>query len=189
MKRCVTTMLGLILVLTACGERSEWTELGRQLTPQQEEQSRRAVKARDAMFKRLFAELQGAMKAGGPTEAIGVCKTKAPAIAEAVGKEHGLRIGRTALKLRNADNKAPEWANGYVNGDGGVPVQLAWPDGRFAALLPIRLKQGCLGCHGPAESIQPPVAKALKALYPEDQATGYKAGDLRGWFWVEVPAE
>jgi hypothetical protein len=117
-----------------------------------------------------------------------VCKLSAPAIAAAVGKEHGVRIGRTALKLRNPDNAAPDWAIGYVNGDGGTPVQLAWPDGRFAALLPIRLKQGCLGCHGAEDAIQPPVAKALAELYPNDSATGFKAGDLRGWFWIEVPA-
>jgi len=27
----------------------------------------------------------------------------------------------------------------------------------------------------------------LAAKYPMDQATGFKEGDLRGWFWIEVP--
>ena len=67
-------------------------------------------------------------------------------------------------------------------------MQLAHEDGRFAALLPIQLKVGCLGCHGPRESILPTVREALEAAYPDDKATGFKAGELRGWFWVEVPA-
>jgi hypothetical protein len=28
---------------------------------------------------------------------------------------------------------------------------------------------------------------ALAARYPDDRATGFAPGDLRGWFWVEVP--
>jgi hypothetical protein len=31
------------------------------------------------------------------------------------------------------------------------------------------------------------VTAAHAAKYPKDQATGFKEGDLRGWFWVEVP--
>ncbi|MDJ0521202.1 MAG: DUF3365 domain-containing protein [Planctomycetota bacterium] len=182
--------LAAVLLLGGCGDPTDrhWTVLGSQLTPEQEEQSRTAVKARDAMFGQLFARLQAAVKKGGPAEAIAVCQEAAPAIAKAIGKKHGVRIGRTALKLRNPENAPPDWAVGYVGGDGGVPVQLQHEDGRFAALLPIRLQVGCLGCHGASESIAPPVKAALAERYPDDKATGFKAGDLRGWFWVEVPA-
>jgi hypothetical protein len=31
------------------------------------------------------------------------------------------------------------------------------------------------------------VRQALLQRYPEDRAIGYAEGDLRGWFWVEVP--
>ena len=31
------------------------------------------------------------------------------------------------------------------------------------------------------------VKNELASLYPNDQATGFKEGDLRGWFWVNVP--
>jgi hypothetical protein len=31
------------------------------------------------------------------------------------------------------------------------------------------------------------VRAELDELYPHDRAVGYRTGDLRGWFWVEVP--
>jgi cytochrome c553 len=55
-------------------------------------------------------------------------------------------------------------------------------------LLPIRLVALCATCHGDATTIPAPVQERLAALYPQDQATGFRDGDLRGWFWVEVPA-
>jgi hypothetical protein len=45
----------------------------------------------------------------------------------------------------------------------------------------------CLACHG--ESLEPAVAAKLAAAYPKDQATGFRAGDLRGAFWVELSTE
>jgi hypothetical protein len=28
----------------------------------------------------------------------------------------------------------------------------------------------------------------LAKTYPGDRATGFAAGELRGWFWLEIPA-
>jgi hypothetical protein len=42
-------------------------------------------------------------------------------------------------------------------------------------------------CHGSPESIPAVVKEALSEQYPEDQAIGFEAGSLRGWFWIEVP--
>jgi hypothetical protein len=38
----------------------------------------------------------------------------------------------------------------------------------------------CLMCHG--EQIQENLSAELQRLYPNDQATGYKKGDIRGAF-------
>ena len=46
----------------------------------------------------------------------------------------------------------------------------------------------CEACHGERESIDPDVLKTIEAFYPEDRATGFSEGDLRGWFWIEVGA-
>ena len=50
---------------------------------------------------------------------------------------------------------------------------------------PIMVQPMCLVCHG--EALQPGVAAQIDERYPEDRATGFKAGDFRGVFWVEFP--
>ena len=44
----------------------------------------------------------------------------------------------------------------------------------------IPTQQMCLGCHGSALSAE--VQKVLDERYPEDQAKGYKVGQIRGAF-------
>ncbi len=140
-----------------------------------------------APFKK---ELQQALKSGladGPVEAIEVCKVKAPGIAEALSVE-GIRMGRSSHKLRNPDNAAPDWLvpliDGYASGGKDlVPQTVALDHGRTGYAEPIIVQPVCLTCHG--AELDAAVAAQIAALYPEDQATGFNAGDFRGVFWVE----
>ena len=50
----------------------------------------------------------------------------------------------------------------------------------------IATEPGCLACHG--AQVAPAVRAAIAAHYPDDAATGFAVGDLRGGLWVEVPA-
>ncbi len=146
----------------------------------------RAEGARSDLFSKLSGRLQEVMKAKGPAAAMEVCHAEAPALAQAVATAHHLRIGRTSWKLRNPANAAPDWAKAAVEARQAEPSFQATPEGGLRALMPIRLAEGCLRCHGEEASLAPEVRRALKAHYPADQATGFKAGDLRGWFWVEI---
>lgn len=161
------------------------------LTHSQQAQRRLALDAKDAMFTRLFAALGEATSKPGPdggtAGAIGVCKDEAPKIAQTVAREKGVMIGRTSVKLRNPANAAPSWAVGVLNDQPAEPRLAANTDGSLGVTLPIKLAANCLACHGSLETIEPAVKAALAAKYPKDQATGFKQGDLRGWFWVEVP--
>ena len=156
---------------------------------QLDEQRRKATGARDALFASLFAELSAAMREGGPVNAIGVCAERAPAIAETVSAERGVKIGRTAHRTRNPDNTPPIWAELILDDLPTQPVYLADRSGRLGAILPIMTASACTQCHGEADALAPGVAGALAERYPHDRATGFAEGDLRGWFWVEVPAE
>jgi hypothetical protein len=42
-------------------------------------------------------------------------------------------------------------------------------------------------CHGTKDEIPEEMHVAIARAYPNDQATGFHIGDLRGWFWIEVP--
>ena len=148
-----------------------------------------ALAAKDELFKKLSTRLIEAMSNGGPAAAIEVCSREAPQIAAAVGKEHGVAIGRTSFKLRNPKNAPPEWARPLIDQRSEQPEFVTLPDGGTGALLPIKLKTQCLACHGPTEEVADDVTAKLNELYPDDQATGFHDGDLRGWFWVVVPAD
>lgn len=158
------------------------------LTDTQSAQLERANAARREMFGSLMGELNAALSEGDPASAISVCSEVAPSIAEHVGEEHGLRIGRTSFRLRNPANTPPSWAAEAVEQRIGTRMFFAHGDGRFGTLMPIRLMANCLMCHGSRDQLAPGVGEALDELYPDDRATGFTEGELRGWFWVEVPA-
>jgi len=154
----------------------------------QQAQLDRALAAKNTLATRLMKRLGEALSSGGPSEAIAVCKTEAPAMTESVG-ETAVRIGRTSFALRNPANTPPDWAAALVAERVAEPVYQQHDDGTLAALLPIRMQALCTTCHGPAATIAPEVRQQLQRLYPNDEATGFKVDELRGYFWVEVPAE
>ena len=181
-----------VLLLAACGDRAPtpagWTRLGAgALGEVQRAQQARGVAAKDEVFGRLTASLQEAFAQGQET-VVDQCRIVAPGIAEEAGVTHGVRIGRTSFKLRNPRNTAPAWASDLVADRVETPVWLSHTDGRLAGLLPIHTKAMCLVCHGAPDEIPAPISASLARLYPEDQATGFARGGLRGWFWIEVPA-
>lgn len=153
----------------------------------QQQQRQQAIAAKDKLFNSLLGELSKSIQTNGIANSIEVCKTRAPELAAATGDELGLRIGRTSFLLRNQNNKPPEWAESFVNDRVPTEVNVALNDG-LGVLLPIRLQEACIKCHGQSDSIAKEVAAAIEANYPDDAATGFAVGDMRGYFWIEVPA-
>lgn len=149
----------------------------------------RASEAQQAFFGALFAELSAALNESGPSHAIQICSERAPEIAEQISEEHQLTIARTSSKLRNPDNAPPLWARMITEPNPNEPNIMTNNAGDLAVLSPIQLAPTCLQCHGSESDITPQTRATLNKLYPHDQATGYKAGDLRGWFVIDVPAE
>lgn len=157
--------------------------------PVQRDQYLLATAAKDALAGTLMEELKGEIATGGPTGAVGICRDLAPMIADDVADVYGVAIGRTSHRLRNALNAPPLWAEGFVEEQIREGVFLEGPEGELGVMLPITVAPPCLACHGPAETMDEGVLAALAESYPNDRATGFAEGDLRGWFWIEVPAE
>jgi len=201
MRRSVLVAFAVLGACVGCGDTASgpaptpgapsgaaWSEVAEgALTVAQRGQKAKADGAREALFGRLMARLTEEMAKNGPTAAVAVCREQAHPIAAAVAKEQGVAIGRTSHKLRNPMNAPPAWAAGFVAAARATPAFVAAPDGRLGVLTPIRLKANCLACHGDANALDPAVAAEIARGYPRDQATGFQEGDLRGWFWVEVP--
>lgn len=157
--------------------------------------SRKAVADFSAALK---SELEAALYTAGPVKAIEVCQLKAPGIADQVSQARGFRIARTSLKVRNPANAPDAWERSVLEqfqaqrDKGADPGQLEFyeivdqgggPIFRYMKGIPT---QGvCLACHG--TQIAPEVKAALQQLYPQDQARGFKFGDLRGAFSITRP--
>jgi hypothetical protein len=173
------------IVLTACVESKQESELT-------QESEVTAEMARGAQLLQPFkAQMQQALKAGmaeGPVQAIDACRIRAPEIAAALSKD-GVRVGRASHKLRNPDNAGPHWVgpvlDEYLASDRREPVEVALENGYIGYAEPILVQPLCLTCHG--EVLAPDLESTIGTLYPDDQATGYTDGDLRGVFWVEYP--
>jgi hypothetical protein len=136
----------------------------------------------------LMQELVEGLEAG-PVAAIGVCRLRAPAIADVLAVD-GVRVGRRRHRLRNPANSAPDWVRPLLDRYRDTPtvrgpMVVPLGDGRSGYVEPIMVQPLCLGCHGSA--LEPAVIDALATMYPDDRATGYELGDLRGVFWVEFP--
>lgn len=111
--------------------------------------------------------------------------------------EKGYRIKQTSLKLRNPLNAPDEFEISVLKKFGAdrslkeLPEQsklfegLQEIEGRkvFRYAIPLEIKPGCLKCHSDSKD----VPKFIKENYPQDQATGYTEGDLRGMISVVVP--
>jgi hypothetical protein len=198
MNRFGLLMLAVILVLSGCGESSpqttepvtpEWIQVSEsELSEPELEQQRRAYQAQQMMAQSMMGELKAELESGGAPGAVVVCRDLAPMIAEHVADEEGVRIGRSSHRLRNPANTAPEWAAESIAKRASDAVYFRGPDGEFAALVPIMTAKPCLACHGDRESLDTEVTAALAENYPDDRAVGFAEGDLRGWFWIEVPA-
>ncbi|GAB2909511.1 Tll0287-like domain-containing protein [Rheinheimera gaetbuli] len=150
-------------------------------------------------IKSFSAELKAALKAaisnGGLPNGVQVCKEQAPLIAEKWSTD-GWQIGRTSLKVRNSANSADSWEQNVLQGyaaklaNGSMPAQLKHAEivgsgstQVFRYMQPIMLDSMCVACHGSAVAAQ--VQQKIQQHYPDDLATGFNPGELRGAFTLQ----
>ena len=178
----VSTQLVLSLAVTvsliACATRP----------PVSESEMARAAEALQPLKRELRNALMGALKEGGPERAIEVCQLRAPEIAR-LTSTGGALLGRTSHRLRNPANAPEPWMSAFLeeylaHPTDDEPRAVRLGSGEIGYVEPIRMKGVCMRCHG--DRIEPGVKAQLQALYPEDEATGFKKGELRGMFWVKL---
>jgi len=102
-------------------------------------------------------------------------------------------LSRVSLKNRNPENAPNEWQTSVLEdfedrkAAGSDVGSIAWSetvtvDGEqeFRFMKAIPTAAVCLTCHG--TNLAPEVSQALAELYPQDLATGFSEGDIRGAF-------
>jgi hypothetical protein len=139
----------------------------------------------------VLRELNHALKEGGPDAAISSCHIDTTLTTHLFARE-GIAAGRTSDRLRSPTNRPPPWAAEIVRTWAGRPAReidgFAFDLGdKIGVLRPIAEREMCGVCHGPLERLSPRVREVLADRYPRDRAVGFREGEIRGWFWVEMP--
>gem|GEM_PF-557202 len=134
---------------------------------------------------------------GGFASAVRVCSELAQEMTSRFSKQTGHYIRRVSLRYRNPNNIPDEYetkrllefesflrekrlSEEYVEivEEKGVPY--------LKYLKPLTVGALCITCHGPKENIPLEVQAILKERYPDDRATGFLVGDLRGAISVKI---
>ena len=153
----------------------------------------------EASFKALSARLQHAMKEGGPAHAVDFCSLNALSIMDSLSTTHGAHVRRTSDRVRAPHDKPDAEETRYME-----TMLEEWKAGATAADLSARAvvhgdsisyyqpifinSPTCLKCHGtPDTGLDASALAVINERYPNDQATGYELGDLRGMWSIRWP--
>ena len=179
----IVSLLGIIIILFSSCQK-ELTE---------KEKSNYIIKGKEIAqmtVKNLGGNLIKHMKEGGPQQAIPFCNTAAQPLTEEVARKYNVLIKRTSHKIRNENNKPTKAEETILkqyltlisnNNKELKPIVSKDKEGKVHFYAPIKLEAKCLACHGTiGKEVTTKTDSILKALYPNDKATGFKTGDLRG---------
>lgn len=141
----------------------------------------------------LFQELQR----GGPAGAVRVCSEVAQEMTREFNRRSGHHARRVSVRYRNpknapddyeqqvlmrmeVENRQKHLAKEYVQVMKEQNVEV------LRYMRPLIVAPVCLNCHGPKGSMAPEIKRMLAEKYPEDRATGFQEGDLRGAISVKI---
>ncbi len=146
-----------------------------------------------ATFATLSGNLQKAMKEGGVPNAIKYCNLNASPLVDSLSQVYKAEIRRTSLKVRNPKNKPTtkelqqleKYQKSMEAGEALKPLVQEIIPGTIAFYAPIHVMPLCEKCHGKAgETLKEEDYQVIQQHYPEDKATGYASGDLRGMWSI-----
>lgn len=155
----------------------------------------KAAELVQAYAGKLKTALNSAIEAGGAEGALEVCNKQAPVIAAEISRDSGWSVARTSLKPRNAASAPDDYERKIMEGfeariakgekaSDFASAEIVEQNGKvFRFVKAIPTGPVCLACHG--ENVAPALKQKIAALYPQDQATGYKEGDMRGVFTLK----
>ena len=142
-----------------------------------------------ATFSALNLQLKSAMKQGGVPYALTFCNVTAIPITDSLSTRYNVDIKRVSMQNRNPDN-APDALEEsmiaslqkmMVASYEGINMVVLDQDENPVYVQPIVLGDQCLQCHGKlGNDITAANYETIQSLYPDDKATGYRSGDLRG---------
>jgi len=156
------------------------------------------------LLGQLGQKLKSTMSAEGPEAAVSVCKEASPSIAKTLSAKHGAQMTRVGTRVRNPAMGTPNaWQKDALMqfesrlAQGEAPATMEYwkvvniDDGKreLHYAKAIMVQAICLSCHGAASEIPASLSEKIRIEYPQDQATGYSVGKLRGAVVVSKPLQ
>jgi hypothetical protein len=146
------------------------------------------------MHDALLWELNSGLEQGGALLAIKSCHIDSARVSQRIGYQEGVAAGRTSDRLRNPTNAPRPWALPIVKENagrrvkdvGGFVVDLG---DKVGVIRPIAERPQCASCHGRPDKFSTAIRAELAERYPADRAVGFDDGEIRGWYWVEMPKQ
>ena len=144
----------------------------------------------------LLTNVAQAIKTGGVSNAISFCNEQAIPLTDSISTHYTKNIKRLSDRNRNPDNAIES----DLDESAWESIKLLVADSTDAKHLVMREKNTvyyynaisigmptCLKCHGDKSvEIDPAALKLIAQKYPEDKATGYKMGELRGMWKIKM---
>jgi hypothetical protein len=135
----------------------------------------------------LGSNLMGTIQREGVLAAVEFCNIAAYPLTDSMAQVHNAQIKRISDQPRNPNNAANTFDLKYIEeykvmvakGNEVEPTVLE-EESEIVFYHPIITNDKCLLCHGKKENIDKDVLAALQERYPDDQATGYDANQVRG---------
>lgn len=149
-----------------------------------------------AAFQTLSTNLQQAMQEGGVKYALEFCNVEAMPLTDSLATHYGIELRRASHQPRNPMNRADtlEMASiqkylDEIQADAELQPFTYADEQSIIYHAPIRIpNQLCLNCHGePGVDIAESDLETIRELYPEDEATGFEMGELRGIWSIQFP--
>jgi len=144
--------------------------------------------------KTLGRNLQNSLQNGGVESAISFCNLVAMPLVDSLSHIFNTEIKRVSLKARNPNNIPNDLERKILEAyeflwKDSIPLQTnvqPLVENRYLFTKPILIENAmCITCHGSAENgMLKETEDFIKSKYPDDKATGYHIGDLRGMWSI-----
>ena len=191
----------MIFIMIGVSAASGLATMSKAEQPAQDPQIEQALMEARQISSELADKVRGLLlkeiEIGGLAGAVRVCSEMAQNITREFNARSGHKVRRVSLRYRNPWNIPDEYErrkleefdllnkkkvmkNEYIEViDEGGQRYLRYM--RPLVALPL-----CINCHGPNENISAEVKTILSEKYPDDRATGFLVGDLRGAISVKI---
>jgi len=134
---------------------------------------------------------------GGFPSAVRVCSEIAQEMTQKFAAETGHHARRVSLRYRNPKNAPDDYERTKLEEFDRLNREKKLSNEYFEVVKeegkeylryfrPLITAPLCITCHGPEENIPSEVKSILSKKYPEDRATGFLVGDLRGAISVRI---